>query len=576
MYKNSKKYLKRIFSVILFITTAFITIASPFFKGEAFSVYANTEHTAYEYYEKGSHAISTENLKAMCSDLIEWKKSTVGRGMGENLFTGDYLDSCGTTAGDWYVIAMGRLGISDDYSTYLAKLKNIIEIKYEEDGTLSNVKATEYHRMTLAALSAGGDPIDMGTDSDGNNIDLIKDGVYDRGYTADIGKQGINGTIWGLIAIDTFGYEVPKDSYYTREDIIKKIISLQLDTGGFALTGNNMDVDITAMAVQALATYYEDDTVYSYHNTKTDTEENKTVKEIVDLALGALAEKQQEDGDFVSFGYANVESTAQVVIALCSLNINPLEDERFIKNGNTLLDGILKYRMADGGFAHCYGNPDYEEVSNSMSGEQTLLAFCAMIRQQEGMNRLYDFSEEEKSIWEDDIKSNDFNDKDRELILKHKEEKTVKYKNDVIRLIDLLEEYREYGTDVLSEKEVNDYLSMLYEMRINYESAQSEIESINSEVLKRLYPFEKLTLGDKKSVDSLVERANSLSEYDRDYIAYYEDLIRGKTQLDNELRGYIIAVIIAVVVILLGVTVVLNIKKRRVRKKSEEDYYEGE
>lgn len=576
MYKKSKKYFKKIFSVILFITTALITMASPFFKGGAISVYANTDHTAYEYYEKGSYEVSTEDLKAMCSDLIEWKKSTFNRSMEENLFTGDYLDSCGTTAGDWYVIAMERLGIRDDYSTYLAKLKNIIEINYEEEGTLSTVKATEYHRITLAALSAGGDATNMGTDSEGNNIDLIKDGVYDRGYVADIGKQGINGTIWGLIAIDTCGYEIPAGAYYTREDIIKKIISLQLENGGFALIGNNMDVDITAMAIQALSTYYEDDTVYSYHNTKTDTDENKTIKEIVDLALEALSERQQEDGDFVSFGYANVESTNQVVIALCSLNINPLEDERFIKNGNTLLDGILKYRMADGGFTHCYGNPDYEEVSNSMAGEQTLLAFCAMIRQQEGMNKLYDFSEEEKSIWENGAVSNDFNEEDRKLILEHKEEKTVKYKNDVIRLIDLLEGYREYGTDVLSNQEIDEYLSALYEMKANYEAAESSIESINLEILEKLYPFEELNIGDKKSVDSLVERVNILSEYDRGYITYYEDLLRGKTQLDNELRGYIIAVIVAVVVVLLVIAVILNIKKRRNRKKAEEDYYEEE
>ena len=61
---------------------------------------------------------------------------------------------------------------------------------------------------------------------------------------------------------------------------------------------------------------------------------------------------QLDTGDFASWGTENVESTDQVVVALCCLGIDPLKDERFIKNGKTLLDGILKYRMSDGGFVH--------------------------------------------------------------------------------------------------------------------------------------------------------------------------------------------------------------------------------
>ena len=30
----------------------------------------------------------------------------------------------------------------------------------------------------------------------------------------------------------------------------------------------------------------------------------------------------------------------------------PLEDSRFVKNGKTLLDGLLQFQQTDGGFCH--------------------------------------------------------------------------------------------------------------------------------------------------------------------------------------------------------------------------------
>ena len=85
-----------------------------------------------------------------------------------------------------------------------------------------------------------------------------------------------------------------------------------------------------------------------------------------------------------------------MIIALCALGIDPLCDERFIKNGVTLWDGLMRYRREDGGFLHSFSydsnNPtSLPDASNSMAGEQALLALCALIRQKKGMRSLYDF-----------------------------------------------------------------------------------------------------------------------------------------------------------------------------------------
>ena len=221
-------------------------------------------------------------------------------------------------------------------------------------GMHSAAKATEWHRISLAILAMGGDPTNFGTDANGEPINLIADGTYNRGRTTPLGRQGINGWIWGLITLDSLRYPVPDDAFYTREDIIEEILCCQLSDGGFALSGEVSDPDITAMALQALAPYYDSDTLHRYTRKITGETEEKTVRQITEEALSCLSALQLPSGDFKSWGTQNVESTDQVVVALCCLGIDPLSDPRFIKDGKTLLDGILRYRMPDGGFVHSF------------------------------------------------------------------------------------------------------------------------------------------------------------------------------------------------------------------------------
>lgn len=355
-------------------------------------------------------SVGTDDMRAAADGIIAWKKADNGSEPGDDLINNAFLELAGTTPGDWFPIGMSRLGVTDDYDGYLAVLRQKVEKRYVTKDKLSRAKATEWHRISLAVLAAGGDPTSFGKNADGSAIDLIADGTYDRGRTAPLGRQGINGWIWGLIALDSMRYPVPDGAFYTRDDLITAILSQQLCDGGFALTGSAADPDITAMAVQALAPYYNEEKSYSYTLKADGTAREATVRQAVDAALTVLSALQLDTGDFISWGTQNVESTCQVAVALCSLGIDPASDSRFIKNGNTLIDGIMRYRHESGGFVHSYTyDPDnpasLPDKPNSMASEQVLYTIAAILRQANGMRTLYDFRPEMSDAMKERIRS---------------------------------------------------------------------------------------------------------------------------------------------------------------------------
>ena len=90
-------------------------------------------------------------------------------------------------------------------------------------------------------------------------------------------------------------------------------------------------------------------------------------------------------------GVESVESTDWTLIAVCSNDINPLEDARFLKEENSLLDGILQFRTEDGGMAHSLA--ENENAPDAMAGYQTLYALESYKRYQQGENTLFDLSD---------------------------------------------------------------------------------------------------------------------------------------------------------------------------------------
>lgn len=270
----------------------------------------------------------------------------------------------GYSSGEWAVLALAR-GNADVLNSYYDGYYDRV-VAYVRDnissGKLNADKSTDNARIALALTAIGEDPTSVG----GHNLLTA---LNDLSY---VKKQGSNGPIWALIALDSKNY-----TSSSRDALIEAILDGRTNDGGWALDGNATDVDMTAMAIQALAPYYN--------------KSNKTVKDAVDTALAWLSTKQSSDGGFSSWGKANAESCAQVIVALSALNIDADTDSRFVKNGHSALENLLTFEQADGSFLHTL--PGSDKDNNQMSSEQGTYALVAYDRFKTGKNSLYNMTD---------------------------------------------------------------------------------------------------------------------------------------------------------------------------------------
>ena len=490
--------------------------------------------------------------------IMTQKRAALGLSETDNLLSGDELTYAGSSATDWLPIGLSRCGVEDDYDAYLAALQTYVEQKYREPDKLDRVKATEWHRISLAVLACGGDPTHFGKDENGSDINLIADGVYDRGKTVDIGAQGLNGWLWGLITLDSMKYNIPAGSSYTRTEMIKKILSFQLPDDGFNLRfaqGSTADPDITAMAIQALAPYYRNSTF--------------NVKDPVDKALDCLSKLQLDTGDFRSWGTRNSESVSQIIVSLCSIGVDPQNDPRFIKNGINLLDALFYYQQEDGGFAHSYesdpSNPSaVAGESNSIATDQALLALVAVWRQAQGMSPLYDFrpggvSSKILTPEESEVSfagSYEFTQELQSRVDALPDALSTEDAEEVAFLLERLKMSREFdGYDRYMEK--------LTAAQEKIDALYAEIENINADIQEQIIPMTEPGLGEKSTVDRLVKRYKALSDHDKELVQNWDAVLAVKAQTDAAQRNLFLTIGGAVVV-MVAATVV--IRRRRESK----------
>ncbi|MGE4276333.1 MAG: hypothetical protein AB7E30_04040 [Lawsonibacter sp.] len=256
----------------------------------------------------------------------------------------------GSVGGEWAVIGLACSGVATDQAWYDTYLQNLIDTVTEQQGVLSTRKYTEYARVTLALTVLGKDPRDVG------GYDLLAP-LEDAAKTT---TQGINGAIFALIALDSGDYDVPSD---LRGQYLQMILSGQLSDGGWSLSGDQADPDVTAMALQALAPYSHGDAAVQ-----------------TALSLGLTRLKAL----LAAGSLSALESYAQTIIALCALDIQPDQN---------LLAEFLSFQLADGSFSHTKGGP-----SNPMASEQGLCALAALARQEAGASSLYDMEGQDPSL----------------------------------------------------------------------------------------------------------------------------------------------------------------------------------
>lgn len=255
--------------------------------------------------------------------------------------------------GEWAVLGLYKSGIAAPYDYFEEYYKNAEVLVAERQGVLSSRKYTEYARVVLALSVIGKTPENVA------GYNLVTP-LFD--FDA-VTRQGLNGSIWALIAIDSGDYG---DSGI-RDRYIQKILESELENGGWALGSGEeaADCDVTAMALTALANHRE----------------SAAVSEAVARGVDCLIGMQNDNGGFLTYGEETAESIAQVITAISTLGI---DTDKFSKNGKTPIDALKRFYKKGEGFSHTIDGD-----SNLMATEQAFYALVAAKRYKEGKNSIF-------------------------------------------------------------------------------------------------------------------------------------------------------------------------------------------
>ena len=282
---------------------------------------------------------TADEVDDLIGGILAYKLEESGADDVQEWIDGYLTDKAGTMS-EWYIIALSQDGVRG-MDSYECALRG-----YISSNTIHS--ATTREKLALALCAAGS--------SDSYIADILDDSI---------GANGIMSRIYGLHVLNN-GYTCGD---YTAESVADELLDLQYPDGGWALFGDYGDIDVTAMTIQALAPQYD---------------ERSDVEAAIDRGLDFLSRKQMDDGGYKGFGKPNPESSAQVLTALSALGIDCQEDSRFIKDGNTIIDSMVTYRLDDGSYCHEAGGG-----FNETATIQAMYSFVAYKRLLEGKSSLY-------------------------------------------------------------------------------------------------------------------------------------------------------------------------------------------
>ena len=278
--------------------------------------------------------------------------------------------------GEWAVLGLARAGVelSDAYiQAYYGKVVAYVKANIGSDGILrkpddkNTPVITDNERIILALTAIGKDPANVGGK---NLLTALQD--KDIMQVTNTSDTDINGLVFGLLALNSGNYT--QDSYW----LVQAILTQQNEDGSWSSSADTKpasDVDMTAMALQALAPYCNEGG-------------DATVNTAVGKALQWLSAK------YKNTGYTSAESCAQVVVALSALQLNANSDSSFVKTVDgaptSVLGDLLRYYLGEGqGFKHAASG----NTADQKATEQALYAMASYERYCRRTNALYDMTD---------------------------------------------------------------------------------------------------------------------------------------------------------------------------------------
>jgi len=245
----------------------------------------------------------------------------------------------------WEAVAVHQAGMKVPAS-YLNDIKQqVIETK----GEYRNI--TDYERDVIGITAAGGDPRDI---AGYNLVEKIYNSDYcEKNESCPMTRQGTNGILYALIALDSGNYPVPSNANWTREKLKKRILELQEADGKWTLyNGQGSPVDMTGIAIAALAPY------------KDEPEVAAAIKRGVDW----LSAEQKENGGFADPQLGETsEAASAAIIGLTAAGVDP-QGAAFTKKDGNLLSYLIRFYNGAGQFRHT-ATGDADEVATEQGAE---------------------------------------------------------------------------------------------------------------------------------------------------------------------------------------------------------------
>lgn len=222
--------------------------------------------------------------------------------------------------GAWNLYTLARAGKSITIQEANKYYDAVVEAS--KNWTVEGTKPTDMEKAALVLSLINRDI----TNVDGVNIVQL---IYNSEKLSD----GANELAYALLALDARNTVIPSDAKWSREKIIAELKKFQNEDGGIGWTKGSSDVDTTAMVLQALGRY----------------QDNEAAKEIIEKALTYIESKADANYD-----YGNANTTAMVVLALTSLN-KDVTTTIGTKYKNTLTALMSYYSEDDGAFVYLKG-----------------------------------------------------------------------------------------------------------------------------------------------------------------------------------------------------------------------------
>ena len=255
------------------------------------------------------------------------------------------------------------------FSDYLKRVEAHVENK---KGNLHAAKSTEWSRLILPLTAMG---YDIRSVAGYDFIEKLSDS-FSFSY-----RQGINGPIWEIISMNSGGYEFDQTDHPETANTFGKMLDYILNLeitdangikGGWALSGNVPDADITGMTLTAFAPYYlsqekyeQTDATYSYDE----------FASAVEHGILVLANMQKPNGGFESWGTVNSESTGMSAAAVISpMLITFLGMDPYQAVGIALASDVLASAVS----AYTYGKNKNLDVANGIVMMVTVLLFTLL------------------------------------------------------------------------------------------------------------------------------------------------------------------------------------------------------